>query len=72
MYLAAPGLSCSMWNLLVVACGIYVPDQSSNLGSLHWECGVLATGPPGKSPSQTSSWLLFLLLSFKRSCFPGF
>ena len=22
-----------------------------NLGSLHWECGVLATGPPGKTQS---------------------
>ena len=34
-------LSCSMWDL--------VPDQGSNLGPLHWELGVLATGPPGKS-----------------------
>ena len=24
-------------------------DQGSNLGPLHWECGVLLTGPPGKS-----------------------
>ena len=22
------------------------PDQGSNLGPLHWELGVLATGPP--------------------------
>ena len=34
-------LSCSMWDL--------VPDQRSKLGPLHWEHGVLATGPPGKS-----------------------
>ena len=34
-------LSSSMWDL--------VPDQGSNLGCLHWELGVLATGPPGKS-----------------------
>ena len=34
-------LSSSMWDL--------VPDQGSNLGRLHWELGVLATGPPGKS-----------------------
>ena len=26
------------------------PDQGSNLGPLHWELGVLAIGPPGKSP----------------------
>ena len=35
--------------VLVIACGIYLPDQGSNPGSLHWECGVLATGPLGKS-----------------------
>ena len=38
LYLAALGLSCSMW------------DQGSNLGSLHWEHIVLATGPPGNVP----------------------
>ena len=31
------------------ACGIQFPDQGSNPGSLHWEHGVLPTGPPGKS-----------------------
>ena len=41
IYLTAPGLS--------VACGIYFPDQGSNLGSLLWEHGVIATGQPGKS-----------------------
>ena len=35
--------------VLVVACGIYFPDQASNPGSLHGDCGVLATGPPGES-----------------------
>ena len=35
--------------LLVVPCGIKFPHQESNLGSPHWECGVLATEPPGKS-----------------------
>ena len=25
-----------------------LPDQRSNLSSLHWECRVLATGPPEK------------------------
>ena len=39
--------SCS--DLFVVACGIQFPDQGLNLGPLHWEHGVLATGPPGKT-----------------------
>ena len=37
VYLAAPGLSCLVWDLqlwhagsLVAACGIYFPDQGSN------------------------------------------
>ena len=37
--------------LLVVACGIYFPDQGSNPGPLHWECGVSTTGLQGKSLS---------------------
>ena len=37
---------------LVVACEIWFPDQGSNPGPLHWERGVLATGPPGKSPKD--------------------
>ena len=32
-----------------VSCGIYFPDQGSNLGPLHWECGVFTTGPAAKS-----------------------
>ena len=39
-----------MQDLLVAACGI--PDQGSNPGSLHWEYGVLANGPPGNSPDS--------------------
>ena len=39
----------------VAAYGIQFPNQGSNPGSLHWEHGVLATGPPGKS-------LLFLFV----------
>ena len=35
--------------VLVLACGMEFPDQESNPGSLHWECGVLVTEPPGKS-----------------------
>ena len=34
---------------LAVACGISFPDQGLNPGFLYWECGVLATGPLGKS-----------------------
>ena len=29
--------------------GSLFPDQGSNLGSLHWKCRILPTGPPGKS-----------------------
>lgn len=39
-YLPALSLSCSTWDLV---------DQGWNLGLLHWEHGVLATGPPGKA-----------------------
>ena len=35
--------------VLVVAYGSQFPDQGSNPGPLHWEHGVSATGPPGKS-----------------------
>ena len=65
MYLAPPSLSSGTQDLrsslqhvgslvatcglLAVACGI--PDQGLNPGLLHWECGVLATGLPGKSLS---------------------
>ena len=34
---------------LTAACGIQFSKQGSNSGPLHWEYGVLATGPPGKS-----------------------
>ena len=35
--------------LLAAAYGIQFSNQGSNSGPLHWEYGVLATGPPGKS-----------------------
>ena len=38
LVVAALGLSCGQF-----------PDQGWNLGPLHWEHRVLATGPPGKS-----------------------
>ena len=34
--------------LLAVVHGISFPDQGWDPGPLHWECGILATGPPGK------------------------
>ena len=44
-----------------VACGIYFPDQGSNLDPLHWESRVLATGPPGKSQKR-------FLSDFQKKC----
>ena len=41
--------------LLVAACGIWFPDQGWNAGSLHWKCGILATG---KWKSLICVWLL--------------
>ena len=40
IYLAASGLSCSMWDL--------VPWPWIKPGPLHWKRGVLATSPPGE------------------------
>ena len=52
VYLAVPGLNGSLQGLqgLQLCCWMWdwLPDQGSNPGPLHWECGVLATGPPGK------------------------
>ena len=55
--------------LLVVACGISFPDQGCNLDPLHWECNVLASGPPGKSmlgvfKSQLQFQYLWLVHSY--------
>ena len=33
----------------ILVFGSQFPDQGSNLHPLHWECGILTTGPPGKS-----------------------
>ena len=58
IYLVALGLSFSMEiflsllqnvESLVATHGIQFPDQGLNPGPRHWECRVLATGPPGKS-----------------------
>ena len=53
--LSALGLSCSTWDLSVVSCGVSFPDQGLNLGSLHWEHGISATGPLGK-PRRYNSY----------------
>lgn len=47
IYLTLPDCGCGMW----------FPDQGSNLGALQWESGVLGTGPSGKN------LLLFLAAS---------
>ena len=40
-----------LWHVkFLEAYGISFPDKESHLGRLHWLRGVLATGPPGKSP----------------------
>ena len=36
--------------------GRIFPDQGSNLCSLHWKCGVLTTGTPGKFPGFSLFW----------------
>ena len=45
-----------------MACGIWFPDQERNLGPLHWEHGVSATGSSEKSLklffSENLSWPL--------------
>ena len=51
------------FELLVAAYGISLPDQGSNQGSLHWEHGILATGPLGKSSlnlSEAPGWTTWL------------
>ena len=54
-------LSCGIWNL--------VPWPGIKPGLLHWEYGVLATGPLGKSPktSYFNQWILSVtVLEFNR------
>ena len=50
VFILAPGITnlcCSMRDILVVVCRTWFPDQGSKLSTLPWECGVLATRPPG-------------------------
>ena len=53
IYLRVPGLSCSMWDL--------VAWPRVKLSPLHWEHGVLVSGPPEKSPH----W--FIIINHKPS-----
>ena len=48
MYLVAPALSCGMWDFQLQQERSSSPSRDQTQGRLHWECGVLATGPPGK------------------------
>lgn len=54
MHLAAPGLTCGMQDLLVVACRIWIPDQGKNPGPLHWVLGVLII--PDHRGRPSSPW----------------
>ena len=67
------GLSLSLlWHtgssIFVAAREISFPDQGWNPGPPHWEHGIVATGPPGKSHQ-----LLFTehLMRFLPSCLDG-
>ena len=73
IYLTVPVLSYNTQDLRFLLhvqthnCGVWdlVPDQGSNLGRLHWECGILATELIGKSPSiefDTLSISIYLLI----------
>ena len=67
----AGSFSCSMrtsqlWHAnsqLLHACEIQFRNQGSNLGPPHWECGVLPTGPPGKSPVHSFLKIFCIILS---------
>lgn len=45
-------LSAQACKLLVVACRGSSSLAGQNPDPLHWECGVLASGPPGDSPTD--------------------
>ena len=47
--------------------GIQFPDQELNLGRLYWECGVLATGPPGKPPYPHHSFNIHQIIDDQKS-----
>ena len=68
-YLAVPGLSWGIWTL---SCSVrdLVPWPGIEPGPLHWEHGVLPTGPPEKSRGlclnpHASSLLILALTAFQ-------
>ena len=64
------GSLVAAYELLVLACRIQFPDRGLNPSSLHWERGVLATGPPGKSNPQIINQLFFFLFDNpERDCY---
>lgn len=55
------------YELLVAVCGIEFPDQGSNLGPLHWEHRVLATGQSGKSLDEVLTKLYIMPLTYSQN-----
>ena len=52
----------------VVRMSLPFPNQGSNLGPLQWKCGVLSTGPPGKSRLNLLFFILFKNLIYFWLC----
>ena len=47
--MAKPSLSCGMWDLYLQHVRSSSLTRDGTWGPLPWECGILATGPLGKS-----------------------
>ena len=65
IYLAMPSLGCGTWDLQLQHVGSRSLTRESNLGSLQWEHGLLASGPPGKSLHMNFRVSLSILLKKK-------
>ena len=50
--------------LIHTECRILVPDQESNLYSLHWKLGVLTTGPLAREVLQSFFFYVLKYMSF--------
>ena len=61
----------ALCELKIAACGIEFPEQGSHPDPLHWEHGVAASGPPGKSLPLLSRVIINLLLCLKAPKFPS-
>ena len=71
MLFGCTGSQVGYMGSLVAACGIQFTNQGLNPGPLHWECRVLATGPPWKSlpyssPQFTSDFYTSFYISLKQ------